>query len=141
METTSKPKVTVPLVAAIPISYTFPIKFFGGKIDTSVKTSIKSNRTTPYVAADSSKKVCLSCSSQTTPYNSSEASGGGEQTSANIKISNMYNGSPMLILPFVSAKPSQIQQKTLPTFHNQQHPPSLYHPHAKISSDDSSRVI
>lgn len=138
METSSKPKVTI---AAIPIPYTtIPINFFSGKIDTSAKTNVKSNRAQPYfIAVDSPRKSCSSCNSQQTTHHSTAASG-GEQTTTNIKVSNMYNGSPMLILPFVSAKPSQIQQKALPNLYNQ-HPLSLYpHPHAK-KSDDSSRVI
>lgn len=138
METTSKPKVTIPLVAAIPYT-TIPINFFNGKIDTSAKTNIKSNRAQPYfVAVDSPRKACSSCNNRQTTHHSIAAR--GEQTTANIKVSNMYNGSPMLILPFVSAKPSQIQQKALPNLYNQ-HPLSLYpHQHAK-KSDDSSRVI
>lgn len=53
METTSKPKVTIPLVAAISIPYTaIPINLFRrGKIDTSAKTNIKSNRAQPYTTA------------------------------------------------------------------------------------------
>ena len=145
METTSKPKVSIPLVAAIPIPYTtIPINFFNGKIETGVKTNIKSNRTQPYSIVDrqrsSEKKTCSNCNSQqtTTHY---QIAASGEQTTANIKVSNMYNGSPMLLLPFVSAKPptSQIQHKALPNLYSQ-HPLSLNHPHAK-KSDDSSRVI
>lgn len=138
METTPKPKVTIPLVAAIPIPYTtIPINLFHGKIDTSAKTNIKSGRSQPY-SVDSQhrsgdRKACSSCNNQT--HNQTATS--GEQTTANRKVSNMYNGSPMLILPFVSAKPSQIQQKALPNLYNQ-HPLSVYH-HAK--KDDSSRVI
>lgn len=140
METTSKPKVTIPLVAAIPIPYTtIPINFFSGKIDTSAKTNIKSNRTHPYALIESQRSVerksCSNCNSQQTQNQTAS----GEQTAANIKVSNMYNGSPMLILPFVSAKPSQIQQKALPNLYSQ-HPLSVYHPHAK-KSEDSSRVI
>lgn len=139
METTSKPKVTIPLVAAIPIPYTtIPINLFHGKIDTSVKTNIKSGRSQPYLVSDSQnrsgdRKSCSNCNNQT--HNQTTTS--GEQTAANIKVSNMYNGSPMLILPFVSTKPSQIQQKALPNLYNQ-HPLSVYH-HAK--KEDSSRVI
>lgn len=144
METTSKPKVTIPLVAAIPIPYTtIPINFFNGKIDRGVKTNIKSNRTQPYSNVDSQRsserKSCSTCNSQQTTTTHYQTTASGEQ-SANIKVSNMYNGSPMLLLPFVPTKPpSQIQQKALPNLYNQ-HPLSLYHPHAK-KSDDSSRVI
>lgn len=141
METTSKPKVTIPLVAAIPIPYTtIPINFFNGKIGTSAKTNIKLNRAHPYALLDSQRssverKSCSNCNSQQTANQTRS----GEQTATNLKVSNMYNGSPMLILPFVSAKPSQIQQKALPNLYNQ-HPLSVYHPHAK-KSEDSSRVI
>lgn len=141
METTSKPKVTIPLVAAIPIPYTtIPINFFSGKIDTATKINIKSNRTQPYSFIDSQRsgesKSCSSCNSHRTTHNQTTAS--GEQTTASIKLSTMYNGSPMLLLPFVSTKPpSQIQQKSLPNLYNQH---SLYHHHAK-KPDDSSRVI
>lgn len=146
METTSKPKVTIPLVAAIPIPYTtIPINFFNGKIDTGAKTNIKLNRTQPYSVVDiqrsGEKKSCSSCNSQQKTTHC-QTSANSEQSKANTKVSNMYNGSacPMLLLPFVSAKPpSQIQQKALPNLYNQ-HPLSLYHPHAK-KSDDSSRVI
>lgn len=139
METTAKPKVTIPLVAAIPIPYTtIPINFFNGKVDTSVKVNIKSSRTQPYPVGDNQRslerKSCTNCNCQQKQTSS-------EQTSLNLKVSNMnmYSGSPMLILqPFV-AKPSQIQQKTLPNLYNQ-HPLSLYHQHAK-KSEDSSRVI
>lgn len=128
METTSKPKVTIPLVAAIPIN------LFHCKVDTSAKTNSKSNRTQPYSGRE--RRVCSSCNNQT--HNQTT----GEQTAAtNIKISNMnmYNASTsMLILPFVSTKPSQIQQKTLPNLYSQ-HPLSVYH--AKKSEDLSSRVI
>lgn len=137
METTSKPKVTIPLVAAIPIPYTtIPINLFRGKIDTSAKTNIKSgSRSQPYTVGNRSgdRKSCSNCNNQT--HNQTATS--GEQTTTSIKVSNMYNGSPMLILPFVSTKPSQIQQKTLPNLYNQ-HPLSVYH-HAK--KEDSSRVI
>jgi hypothetical protein len=143
METTSKPKVaTIPLVAAIPIPYsTIPINLFHGKVDTSAKANIKSNRTQPYSVIDSQqrtgeRKSCLNCNNQT--HNQTVS---GEQTAtANIKLSNMFNGSPMLILPFVSAatKPSAIQQKAVPTNLYSQHSVSVYH--AK-KSEDSSRVI
>lgn len=140
METTSKPKVTIPLVAAISIPYTtIPINLFHGKIDTSTKTNNKSGRLQPYSVVDSQqkrsgdRKSCSNCNNQT--HNQTATS--GEQTTANRKVSNMYNGSPMLILPFVSTKPSQIQQKTLPNLYNQ-HPLSVYH-HAK--KEESSRVI
>jgi hypothetical protein len=139
METTPKPKVTIPLVAAIPIPYTtIPINLLRGKIDTSVKTNIKSVRSQPYSVGDSQnrsgdRKSCSNCNNQTHNQTTS-----GEQTAANIKVSNMYNQafSPMLILPFASTKPSQ---KTLPNLYNQ-HPlsVSVFH-HAK--KDDSSRVI
>jgi hypothetical protein len=138
METTSKPKVTtIPLVAAIPIPYTtVPFNFFHGKVDTSAKTNIKSNRTQPYTAVDSQRsgdrKSCSTCNNQAAQNQTTR----GEQTATSI----MYNGSPMLILPFMSAKPShsQIQQKALPNLYNQ-HPLSVYH--AKKSEDLSSRVI
>lgn len=139
METTSKPKVTIPLVAAIPIPYTtIPINLFHRKIDTSAKINIKSGRSQPYTVGDSQRrssdrKSCSNCNNQT--HNQTATS--GEQTARSIKVSNMYNGSPMLILPFVSTKPSQIQQKALPNLYNQ-HPLSVYH-HAK--KEDSSRVI
>lgn len=133
METTSKPKVTIPLVAAIPIPYTtIPINLFHGKVDCSAKSNGgRSNRTQPYTVIDSrrSEKACSTCNNQA--HNQSTS---GEQ----IKVSSMYNGSPMLILPFVSAKPSQIQQKALPNIYNQ-HPLSVYH--AKKSEDLSGRVI
>lgn len=131
METTSKTTVRIPLVAAIPIN------FFSGKIDSSAKSSKTSSRIRPYIAVDIARKSCSSCNKQETTHHSTAVS--GKQTTANIKISNMYNGSPMLILPFVPAKPSQIQQKALPSLYNQ-HQLSLYHPLAK-KSDDSSRVI
>lgn len=140
METSPKPKVTIPLVAAIPCwNTTIPINLFHGKIDTSVKTNIKSARPQPYSVSNSlnrsgNRKSCSSCNNQT--HNQTTTSS-GELTTANIKVSNMYNGSPMLILPFVSTKPSQFQHKTLPNLYNQ-HPLSVYH-HAK--KEDSSRVI
>ena len=140
METTSKPKVSIPLVAAISIPYTtIPINFFHGKLATSAKANVKSNRTQPYSAIDcqrsSERKACSSCSNQTHNQTAS-----GEQTTTNLKVSNMYNGTqPMLLLPFVSAKPSQIQQKALPNLYNQ-HPLSVFQPHAK-KAEDSSRVI
>lgn len=142
METTSKPKVTIPLgIAAIPIPFTtIPINFFSGKVDTSAKANIKSNRTQPYTLVDSQRsterKSCSNCNNQ---QSSNQTTTRGEQTTANLKLSNMYNGSPMLILPFVSAKPGQIQQKALPNLYNQ-HQLSVYHPHAK-KVEDSSRVI
>jgi hypothetical protein len=132
METTSKPKVTIPLVAAISIPY---INFFRGKVEANGRVSLKASRTQPYTAIDcqrsSERKACSSCSSRD--------SASGEQTKANQSVSNMYNnGTPMLILPFVSAKPSQIQQKALPSVY--QHSLSAYPTHAK-KADDSSRVI
>lgn len=144
METTSKPKVTIPLVAAIPIPYaTIPINFFSGKIEASAKTNIKSNRTQPYSVIDSQRsgdrKSCSNCNNQQTHNQTAR----GEQTTASIKVSSMYNGQqcPMLILPFVSAKPGQIHQKALPNLYNQ-HPLSLQQNwHAKKSEDESSRVI
>lgn len=134
METTSKPKVTIPLVA-VPIQYSIPINLFRGKADTCTKTNIKSNRTQPYLVKEnqlSGGRKCLSCNNQTHNQTSS-----GEQTAANKKVSSMYNGSPMLILPFVSTKPSQIQQKTLPNLYNQH--PVVYH--AKKAEAEPSRVI
>lgn len=145
METTSQSKVTIPLVAAIPFPVncnyaTIPISLFTGKVDTSAKTNIKSNRVQPYqiVARQRSveRKSCSNCNNQAHNQTTS-----GEQTAKNIKVSNMYNGSgPMLLLPFVSAKPNQqIQQKALPTNLYSQHPLSMYH--AKKTEDLSSRVI
>jgi hypothetical protein len=131
METTSKPKVTIPLVAAISIPY---INFFRGKVEANGRVSLKASRTQPYSAIDcqrsGERKACSSCSSRD--------SATGEQTKANQSASNMYNGAPMLILPFVSAKPSQIQQKSLPSVY--QHSLSAYPTHAK-KADDSGRVI
>lgn len=139
METTPKPKVTIPLVAAIPIPYTtIPINLFHGKVDTSAKTNIKSSRTQPYLVADSQQRsggrqACSNCNNQR--HNQTAR---GEQTAANLKVSNMYSGSPMLIVPFVTAKPSQIQQKALPNLYTQQ-PLSVFH--AKKAEENSSRVI
>lgn len=130
METTSKPKVTIPLVAAISIPYTtIPINLFhGGKIDTSAKTNIKSNRAQPYTAAANSssnakqqQQRCSNCHKHSETLTSSAVAAASSSTSlvaaistaaatnntttnseqtaaANIKLSTMFNGSPSAML-------------------------------------------
>lgn len=134
METTSKSKVAIPLVAAIPIQYsTIPINIFNGK----VKTGIKIQQTLPYPLilngkpTDRSKKSCTNCNNE----QKRDLTATGKQN----PVSNMYS-SPMIILPFISAKPtSQVQQKALSSMYNP--PASLYHQQHVKNSEDTSRVI
>ncbi|CRK94762.1 CLUMA_CG008256, isoform A [Clunio marinus] len=141
MEANSKPKVTIPLVAAIPIPYTtIPINLFQGRVDKSARTSIKSNRTQPYSAVGNhqrqslDKKSCTNCTHQRQKETNNQTSNNGQSTTS-LQMSNMYSGSPMLILPFVSAKPNQSQQKSLPNLYIQQ---SLAVLHAKKPEDSTS---
>lgn len=134
METTSKPKVTIAAISYTAIPYTaIPINLFHGKIDTSAKTNIKSNRAQPYTTTaaaasptsandpNSSRKPCSNCnkhSKKTTTTQTTSAytaitaatkTATSEQTTAtNIKLSTttMFNGSPstaMLIVPFMQS--------------------------------------
>lgn len=132
------PKLTVE-VAAIPIQYsTIPVNIFNGKVETGVKIHIKSNRRLPYPlrlnenSTAGGKKSCTNCNNQKVRNLTTSE----EQISSD--LSKMYN-SPVLILPFVSAKSaSQIQLKALASMHHQ--PSSLYSQHAK-NAEDTNRVI
>jgi hypothetical protein len=164
METTSKPKVTIAAISYTAIPYTaIPINLFHGKIDTSAKTNIKSNRAQPYTTTasptsanddstnKSSRKPCSNCNkhSKTTTQTTEAATytaltattATSEQTTAtNIKLSTMFNGSPsaMLIVPFMQSSnlSGQRQQtKSMPTFYKAQH---QHHPPSL--SKDLSRV-
>lgn len=137
---TKVPKLRVE-VAAIPIQYsTIPINIFNGKVETGLKIQIKANRSIPYPislnekSSAASKKSCTNCiNKQIRNLTTSD-----EQISSDLPVSNMYN-SPVLILPFVAAKPaSQFQRKALATVHSQ--PSSLFHQHAK-NLEDTNRVI